>query len=91
MLLLRACVLKLRVVVVFFCISMNKILPIKYSIGSWFLKVIIKVCVCVCVFYDLNIFDVCFLEFGSLKIWRGCVSSEALRSSDLYANCQGLS
>lgn len=73
---------------------MNKILPIKYIIGSWFLKVI-QVCVCVwvcgCVFYDLNIFDVCFLEFGSLKIWRGYVSSEALSVSNLYANCQGLS
>lgn len=71
---------------------MNKILPMKYIIGSWFLKVI-QVCVgvCGCVFYDLNIFDVCFLEFGSLKIWRGYVSLEALIVSDLYANCQGLS
>lgn len=69
---------------------MSEILPIKYIIGSWFLKVI-KVCVCVCVFYDLNIFYACFLEFGSLKIWRGDVSSEALGFSDLYANYQGLS
>ena len=95
--LLGARVLKLRVVFCFFfffCIWMNEILPIKYVIGSWFLKVI-KVCVCVCVFvcvfYDLNIFCVCFLAFGSLKIWRGYVSCEALCFSDLYANYQGLS
>lgn len=30
----------------FFCTVMNEILPIKYIIGSWFLRVI-KVCVCV--------------------------------------------
>lgn len=47
---------------------MNEILPIKYIIGSWFLKVIsLSVRV---FFYDVNIFYVCFLEFGSLKIWR---------------------
>jgi hypothetical protein len=51
---------------------------------------VIKVCVFVCV-YDLNIFDVCFLEVSSLKIWRGYVSSKALRFSGLYANNQGLS
>lgn len=68
---------------------MNEILPIKYIIGSWFLKVI-KVCVCVCVFFLMtNIFYVWFLEFGSLKIWRGYVSSKALSFSDLYANGQG--
>lgn len=67
---------------------MNEILPIKYIIGSWFLKVIK---VCVCVFFTTNIFYVCFLEFGSLKIWRGYVSSKALSFSDLYVNDQGLS
>lgn len=73
---------------------MNEILPIKYIIGSWFLKAIK---VCVCVFYDLNKYLLCvcvfffFLEFGSLKIWRGYASSEAPSFSDLYANNQGLS
>ena len=46
--------------------------------------------VCVCVFFLMtNIFYVWFLEFGSLKIWRGYVSSKALSFSDLYANGQG--
>ena len=67
---------------------MNEILPIKYIIGSWFLKVI-KVCLRVCVFFMTNIFYVWFLEFGSLKIWRGYVSSIALSLSVLYANGQG--
>lgn len=74
---------------VIFCILMNEILPIKYIIGSWFLKVI-KVCMCV---YDLNIFFLCVF----IRVWlfkdleRMCNHFKALSFSDLYANYQGLS
>lgn len=46
---------------------MNEILPIKYIIGSWFLKVIK---VCVCVFYDLNKYLLCVcVFFFFFRVW----------------------
>lgn len=44
--------------------------------------------VCVCVYYDLNIFDVCFFRVQVFKknIWRGYASFKALSFSDLCTN-----
>lgn len=58
---------------------MNEILPIKYIIGLWFLKVIQ---VCTCVLYDeisfVCVFVVCFFK----DLGKSCKFSEALSFLD---------
>lgn len=56
----------------FFCTVRSYLLNI-FS-GSWFLKVIeLIVCTDMCVCYDLNIFDVCCLEFlFYIYLEKGC-------------------